>query len=70
MLIYGLSLIPMPRKGWSIANTFAKEENARKYAKSIQHRFFECEVSKGIHTYGGGLGVKPKKQDVFRVWVK
>ena len=61
----------MPKgNGWSIAGTYAKQESAMKRAKILEPKFFNVEVKKGIHSYGGGVGVGPKKQDVFRVWVK
>ena len=61
----------MPKgKGWSIAGTFVKQENAMKRAKYLEPKFMKVQVKKGIHTYGGGVGVFPKKQNVYRVWVK
>ena len=61
----------MPKgKGWSIAGTYTKQENAMKRAKVLEPKFFEVQVKKGIHSWGGGVGVVPKKQNVYRVWVK
>ena len=57
-------------KGWTRAGQYRSRENANKRAKWLRPKFNHVIVQKGTHSYGGGLGVSPKKQTVYRVWVK
>ena len=62
-------------KGWKKMGASAKRETAMKRAHEVEERMkprsgAKVVVTEGIHTSGGGLGVKPKTQKVWRVWVK
>lgn len=52
-------------KGWSRARTFAKEENAMKYAQYLEPKFFNVAVAKGKKGKAWG-----QEHEVYRVWVK
>jgi hypothetical protein len=62
-------------KGWKKMGASAKKETAMKKAREVEERMktrggAKVVVTEGVHNSGGGLGVKPKTQKVWRVWVK